>query len=97
MTRRLLYSPAAKNDVDGILSYIAKDKPGAAVRFAAKLRARCVPLARNPFVGEDCSLLRPRMRRVTYAGYLIFFRVDDETVEIIRVIHGARDWSELFN
>ena len=97
MSRRLIYSPAAKNDIDGILFYIAKDKPGAAVRFAAKLRACCTPLARNPFVGEDCSLLAPRMRRITYAGYLIFFRVDDKNVEIARVIHGARDWSPLFD
>ena len=97
MTRRLEYSTAAKHDVDGILSYIARDKPGAAARFAARLRARCELLVKNPLVGEDCSLLRPHMRRITIAGYLIFFRADEEKVEVIRIIHGARDWGSSFD
>jgi toxin ParE1/3/4 len=95
MMRRLVYSPAAKDDLDGILSYIASDKPGAATRFAARLKKQCKLLIKNPFIGEDCSLLRPRMRRITVTGYLIFFRVD-ERVEVTRVIHGARDWKSLF-
>jgi toxin ParE1/3/4 len=95
MMRRLVLSLVAERDFDAILAYIAKDKPGTAVRFVEKLRAKCLPLAENPFVGEDCSLLRPRMRRITHAGYLIFYRVDETSVEIVRVVHGARDWQDL--
>jgi toxin ParE1/3/4 len=97
MSRRLYVSPTAESDLAGILSYIASDKPGAATKFVQRLRNRCESLAHHPYVGEDCSILKPKMRRVTYAGYLIFFRADDEKVEIIRVVHGARDWPELFS
>jgi plasmid stabilization system protein ParE len=50
----------------------------------------------NPFVGEDCSEFGPGMRRLSYRNYLIFYRADDYDVIILRVIHGARDWTELF-
>ena len=96
MTRRLVISQAAERDLDEILAFIAQDKPGAAMRFVSRLRSRCTPLARQPFVGEDCSLLLPRMRRVTFEGYLIFFRVDRDAAVIVRVIHGARDWQAVF-
>jgi toxin ParE1/3/4 len=94
--RRLVVSPAAERDFESILSFIARDKPGAALSFVKKLRARCTTLAKNPFVGEDCSLLRPETRRVAVEGYLIFFRVGADAVEVVRVIHGARDWPALF-
>jgi toxin ParE1/3/4 len=96
MSRRLIFSPAANDDLDGIYSFIADDKPAAALRFVRRLRLRCSPLAKNPFVGEDCSELGPRMRRLSFDGYLIFFRVDGDSVNVMRFIHGARDWQQLF-
>jgi len=96
MTRRLVLSPAAEGDFHTILGYIARDKPGAAKDFVSKLRARCALLVSHPLVGEDCSALRPKMRRIAYAGYVMFFRVDEDVVEIVRVIHGSRDWEHEF-
>ncbi|WP_428308289.1 type II toxin-antitoxin system RelE/ParE family toxin [Lacipirellula sp.] len=94
--RRLDITQDAENDLDGIFSFIARDKPVAALHFVQRLRRRCLPLTKNPFVGEDCSEFGPGMRRLSYQSYLIFFRIDDDAVTILRVAHGARDLTELF-
>ncbi|MCC6494477.1 MAG: type II toxin-antitoxin system RelE/ParE family toxin [Pirellulales bacterium] len=68
---------------------------GSGGAICAGVTNRCKAIRRNPFLGEDGSLLRPRLRRVTYRGYLIFHRVNEQTFDVIRVLHGARDWSQL--
>lgn len=35
------------------------------------------------------------LRRRLHAGYLIFYRVGTDRVEIVRIIHGARDYPSL--
>ncbi|BBO31351.1 type II toxin-antitoxin system RelE/ParE family toxin [Lacipirellula parvula] len=90
--RRLDITQDAENDLDGIFSF----KPVAALHFVQRLRRRCLPLTKNPFVGEDCSEFGPGMRRLSYQSYLIFFRIDDDAVIVLRVVHGARDLTELF-
>jgi toxin ParE1/3/4 len=95
MTRRLIFSRSSQRDLDETLLYIARDKPGAAVQFVKKLREKCQLLIGNPLLGEDCSEVRPQTRRLVYQKYLIFYRVTDATIEITRVIHGARDWPNL--
>ena len=94
--RRLDITQDAENDLDGIFSFIARDKPVAALHFVQRLRRRCKPLTKNPFVGEDCCEFGPGIRRLSYQNYLIFFRIDDNAVIVLRVVHGARDWTDLF-
>ncbi len=36
-----------------------------------------------------------RLRRCPYRGYLIFYRVRDDAIEIVRVLHGASDYESL--
>jgi len=35
------------------------------------------------------------VRRVPHGDYLIFYRVIDDTVEVIHVLHGARDYEAI--
>jgi plasmid stabilization system protein ParE len=38
MTRRLVFAPTAQRDLDETLAFIAKDKPGAALRFVERIK-----------------------------------------------------------
>jgi toxin ParE1/3/4 len=96
MTKQLIFSPTSQRDLNEILDYIAQDKPGAAIRFVETLRESCRRLSQHPHLGEDCSDLRAGMRRLAVRGYLIFYRLGEDKVEILRVLHGARDWPSLF-
>ena len=47
------FSPMAVEDLDGILEYIARDNPSAAVRFMETLKEKCNTLARFPLLGAS--------------------------------------------
>jgi len=47
-------------------------------------------LARNPFLGEDVSSLQPGTRRQVFGSYLIFYRLTEAGIIIVRVLHGSR-------
>ena len=86
------YAPEADDDLEGIVDYIARDKPTAAREWLAKVRATCQMLAENPQVGEVREGFGvPGCRSFSIGNYVVFFRPVDEGIEISRVIHGSRD------
>ncbi len=96
--RKLVFSRRANDDLAGIASYIASDKPIAARNFVRKLRDRCKELGIRPWVGEECTEFRSRSyRKSVFRNYLIIYEVDNTAVRIVRVVHTARDWGNLFD
>ena len=97
MTRRLVITPAADRDVEEIAAYIGRDNATAAQRFISAAMAAFQGLLEMPNIGsrvvtDDPRLGRLRHRRVPrFGNYLVFYRVMDQAVEIVRVLHGARD------
>jgi len=87
---RLKFTPLARSDLRDIRDYIAQDNPEAAVRYIHILKQKCELLAENPGMGT---------KREEYLGlykfpvgnYLIFYRPRDIGIEVIRILHGARD------
>lgn len=88
----VIYAPEADDDLEGIVDYIARDKPNAAREWLAKIGQTCEVLATQPEMGE----LRegfgvPECRSFSTGDYVIFFRAVRHGIEVARVIHGARD------
>ena len=88
-------SPQAKSDIEGIGDHIAEDSPGNARRFIERLTQKFVALGRNPMIGRARPDLRPDLRSFPYGAYLILYRAIDDGVEIVRVVHGARNLDDL--
>jgi toxin ParE1/3/4 len=87
-----IYAPEADDDLEGIVDYIARDKPTVAREWLVKVRATCQMLAENPQVGEVREGFGvPGCRSFSIGNYVVFFRPVDEGIEISRVIHGSRD------
>lgn len=93
---RPYFSPASRRDLHEILKYISRDKPGAALRHVEKLEQACWTLARNPQMGTAREELMPNVRVWSEGNFAIFFRPVIDGAEIIRVVHGARDFDALF-
>lgn len=87
----------AAEDLDGILEYIARDNPAAAVRFVETLKEKCNMLARFPLLGARREQLAKRLRVFSAGNYVIYYRPEGRTVRIERVLHGARDADSLFD
>lgn len=97
----LLYrlAPQVLSDLDQIWDYVAADNPTAALRLLSLFEERFLMLARQPLMGELRDELAPHLRSFPAGNYVIFYYpldVSRETVEIARVLHGARDVSHLF-
>ena len=95
--RRLLQRPGARRDFLAIVAYLRERNPHAAGALVdayqqALRMLRAHPEAGRRYVPDHAALGNLRVLPVPgYSDYLIFSRYDGSTVEIVRVIHGARD------
>lgn len=90
------FSDEAESDLEQIADYIAQDNPRRALSFVQELRDKCEALAYSP---KGFPLV-PRyeghgIRRRVYGNYLIFYRVENEQVVILHVLHGAMDYAAI--
>ncbi len=92
------YLKTAEKDLEGIFEYIMKDSPKAAVSMLEKFDRSISKLARNPKLGvipKDDRLKKLGYRMLIVGRYLVFYVVKKKTVQIRRVVHGARRYSYL--
>lgn len=96
--------PAADADLDDQAAYLARNASlETALRFYAAAQATFEQIARSPGLGERRESTNPRLanlrvRRVEgFDAHLIFYHPAGGAIEIIRVLHGARDLDRLFS
>jgi addiction module RelE/StbE family toxin len=93
---KIVITKAAKADLIEIGEFIRPHNPTRAATFVDELLDCCYRLADMP----RAYPLVPRyehwgIRRYVFQNYLIFYRVREDLVEIIRVINGAQDYDKL--
>lgn len=88
---RVLRKPLARVDLIEIWNYVADDSPANADRLLDLINKQCQTLARFPKMGRARSELSPSLRSFPVGNYVIFYREVSKGIEIIRVLHGARD------
>ena len=88
--------PRAYEDLIEIWSYIADDSVTNADAFIDRLYETMKSLGRNPGAGRQRQELAPGIQSFPFGRYLIFYRAVSNGVEIIRVLHGARDIENIF-
>jgi toxin ParE1/3/4 len=93
---KVVIAEAAWDDMLHIGQNIQEDNPGRAESFVSELYDRCQALGTHP---RAFPLLPGRedsgIRRCVCGNYLIFYRTADTAVEVLRVIHGARDYDRI--
>jgi toxin ParE1/3/4 len=99
MTGRVLRRPRVRQDIAERARFIADDSPDAAESFIDAVEHAFAMLANLPGLGASRSYVPDlRMWRVPgFEKHLIFYRPLDDGVEVIRVLHGARDLAGLFD
>lgn len=84
----------AQADLEEIGDRIALDSPAAAERFVGELRQAASALATHPRRFPSVRSISG-VRKKVHRRYLIFFRVEAGEVQILRIVHGSRDWAVL--
>jgi toxin ParE1/3/4 len=87
--------PAAQDDLSDIYVHLYQYDPSTAERHAREFDRRLHVLAQRPHLGQ-ASHYAPHLRRFAMRRYIIFYRPTTESIEIVRVLHGARDMGQAF-
>ena len=88
---RIDRSPGAKRDLHEIWAYIEQDNRTAADRLIRSFDEKFRMLAAYPRAGKARDEFRPGLRSYPVGKYLIFYRLADAGIEIVRVLHSARN------
>jgi toxin ParE1/3/4 len=86
---------AARMDLREIAIYIARDNPDRSESFVEELLVRIETIGERPLSFPERNDWGEGIRRALHGRYLILFRVRDDRVEILRILHGARDIDSL--
>lgn len=89
---RILRTPASRSDYE-IWNYLAVRDLAAADRLVDQFDAILAVIAVAPRMGRKVDELAPRLRSFPVGNYLIFYRSLEDGVQLIRILHGARDIS----
>ena len=84
-------SPRASSDLTEIWNYIADDSVANADGFIDGLYETIQVLANQPGAGRRREELAPGILSFPFGRYIIFYRASLDGIEIVRVLHGARD------
>ncbi len=83
-------------DLEDIGDHIALQSPSRAVTFIRELRVRAHRIGDFPHAGPPRFHWGADVRIAIHGPYLLVYRVRDEMVQVLRVVHGARNLNALF-
>jgi len=89
-------SPLAEQDYRDIWRYIAADNPDAADRLLRRMDGKLELYAEHPRMGSPRDGLAPGLRSFPVGNYVVFYRGVADGIELVRVLHGARNFKRLF-
>lgn len=85
-------TPSAETDVEGIWDYLANDSIEIADRVVGSIKSAFDLIGRNPGVGHVRRDLTAQLVLFWPVGsYLVIYREFEQRVEVLAVVHGARD------
>jgi len=103
MTAELTWRAQAREDLLDIYVTIGFDDPGAARRFYSAIEAKAGRLVRHPRLGPRRPDIQPAARMLVEGPYLILYQTHPDTddgpiasIEIVRVVDGRRELTNLF-
>jgi toxin ParE1/3/4 len=89
-------SVEAEVDVLEITSFVSSGDEALVRKFVTRLTEVLDLLAEHPEMGRKRDDLRPGLRSVNFNPYIVIYQIQSTDVEVVRILHGARDIAALF-
>lgn len=97
---KIEYSKDSKEDLSGIKRYIKYklQEPQTAENLISKIKNEIKNLKDNPEkfeIIDDDFIKKLEIRKLIVDNYIVFYRIIDDSVQIVRVMYGRRNWINL--
>jgi toxin ParE1/3/4 len=90
-----VWSPEAIDDLAALRAYIEQDDPAAAQRLTFRIIKNVERLLpNNPEIGRPGRVPGTRELVIPKPPFIVPYRLVGNTIQILRVFHGARRWPE---
>ncbi len=89
---KLRWSPRASHDLAGIADFISLDSEPASQRVISIIVETLEGLTLFPNKGRPGRTRNTREQVLAPLPYIAVYRIADDSVEIVRILHGAQRW-----
>jgi toxin ParE1/3/4 len=93
---RILKTARAKDDLEALWLYIAKDRPDAADKMLDRIAETLRKLSLHPDMGRPRPELYAELRSFPIRPYVLYYRPVEQGIEVVRVLNAARDMPAAF-
>lgn len=98
MARKIIWAYAAEEDLEAAASYIHRDSPV----YAASFIDRALEAGRSLDEFAERGRMVPELgdssiREIFVYSYRLVYRIEDDRISILALIHGRRDFQKAWN
>jgi toxin ParE1/3/4 len=93
---RYVINVLASQDLNAIADYFTENSVEAGERFFQAFNQKCQQLVAFPNSGKSYESIRPGLRGLSFEKYIIFYRILNDGIEILRVVSGRQDFPSMF-
>lgn len=90
MNYEIHWLPRAENNLIDIENHIAENNIRAAIQTSEKIEISTIRLLDHPNMGKSGRVKGTRELIVTGTPYIIVYRLDDNYIQILTILHGAQ-------
>jgi toxin ParE1/3/4 len=91
---------AAEEDLNDICRYFYEENPGYTEKFLdmfERALKRLQKFPRSGRISETFILNRSGYRYIACGSFYIYYKIEEETIYVYRIVHNARDLQKFFN
>ncbi len=98
MTRELVFTPAARADLEDIFHFIATDNPRRARSYIAEIEKTCRGLCDMPEMGAAKPHLRVGLRVLAYKRRIVIaYELPPGRIDVLRVFSAGQDYEAIMS
>ena len=92
-----IISDPANQDLETIADYLGENYSlASSEKFITGITTRFKYIAQFPQIGRSRAEFLPNLRSLPYEQYVIFYRIQEPTIEIVRIASGYQNLKKLF-
>ncbi len=93
---KVVWFKMAVRDLEWVKDYISQDNPQAAQKLVLRIKDAVLLLREQPGMGRLGRAPNTKELVIDHTSYILPYRVRDNRIEILRVLHATRRWPQKF-